>query len=213
MMITDDAISRYAEECSSPESPVLRHIHRETFIKTAYPNMLSGPLLGGLLRMISLMQRPRVVLEIGTFTGYSCLCLAEGLAEGGVVHTIERNPEMIAMIRQHLEGQGLGTRIILHEGDALEIIPQLPDPIDLAFIDAEKEEYIAYYEALMPKMRKGGIILADNVLWGGRVVDESIQDKDTRGIRAFNAHVLNDPRSEQVLLPVRDGLSLIRINH
>lgn len=204
-------LGSYAEMHSMPETPALQHIHRETFLRTAYPNMLSGPLQGAFLRLISRLLAPRVVVEIGTFTGYSALCLAEGLAEGGVLHTIERNPEMEAIIRRHLQGHGLGGRIILHIGDALSIIPGMEEPVDLAFIDGEKEEYVSYYEALMPRMRPGGLILADNVLWGGKVVNVASTDKETRAIRAFNEHVSKDPRTEQVLLPIRDGLYLILV--
>ncbi|HRY98333.1 MAG TPA: O-methyltransferase [Bacteroidales bacterium] len=211
MIEFSELLLRYAEEHSSPGPARLAHIQRETWLKTAYPNMLSSPLQGGLLRMISRMLRPRNVVEIGTFTGYSSLCLALGLAEGGQVHTIERNSELEAMIRDHLEGYGLGEQIILHLGEALDVIPRLPLPFDLAFIDGDKPEYTAYYEALVPRMRPGGIILADNVLWGGKVADPQACDKDTLGIRAFNEHVRNDPRTQQLMLPLRDGLSVISV--
>lgn len=201
----------YAEEYSSPESEQLRRIHRDTYLHTAYPNMLSGPVLGNLLRLISSMIQPSKVVEIGTFTGYSALCLAEGLRENGVLHTIERNPEMESMIRTNLDSQLTSGSIRLHLGDALEIIPGLGGNIDLAFIDGEKQEYIDYYEALLPQMKEGGIILADNVLWGGKVLDPDTTDKDTDGIRAFNRHVQEDTRTENVLLTVRDGLSVIRV--
>jgi predicted O-methyltransferase YrrM len=211
-MNPDELTARYATLHSMPETPALRHIFRETHLRTAYPNMLSGPLQGAFLRMISLLMAPSLVVEVGTFTGYSALCLAEGLVQGGELHTIERNPEMEQIIRRHLSDQGLDERIILHIGDALEIIPTFRPGIDLAYIDGEKEEYVAYYEALVPQMRPGGLILADNVLWGGKVIDPECRDKDTRAIRAFNEHVSNDPRTRQVLLPLRDGLSLIYIN-
>lgn len=208
-MINQEKILAYAEAFSIEESAQMMFINRETHLKTAYPNMLSGPLLGGFLRMISRMLQPSAILEIGTFTGYSALCLADGLADGGKLHTIERNPEMLSMIKKHLDGHGLGEEIELHLGDALEIIPQIKETIDLAFIDGEKSEYIDYYEALLPRLRKGGIILADNVLWSGKVVDESVDDKDTVSIRRFNTHVQEDDRVTNYLLPIRDGLMII----
>lgn len=208
-MIFDESILDYALEVSEKETDLLKKINRETYLKTAYPNMLSGPVLGGFLRMISRILQPKVILEIGTFTGYSCLCLADGLADGGVIHTIERNEEMIGIINENLKEEGLGRRIFLHQGDALEIIPSLDLNIDLAFIDGEKSEYIDYYEALLPKMKAGAVILADNVLWGGKVISRDIQDKDTQSIRSFNQYVLEDIRTNNFLLPIRDGLMVI----
>lgn len=208
-MINPSALLEYARAFSMPESPQMAHIHRETYLKTAYPNMLSGPELGGFLRILSHLLQPKNVLEIGTFTGYATLCLAEGLAAGGKVHTIERNPEMKRMIHRHLEGFGLGESIILHWGDALECIPQIAAPFDLVFIDGEKKEYIDYYEAVLPRMKAGGLIIADNVLWSGKVLDPEKNDPDTLAIRAFNEHIHRDARCLHFLLPLRDGLMLI----
>lgn len=208
-MIKPSSLLEYARAFSMPESPQMAHIHRETYLKTAYPNMLSGPDLGGFLRMLSHILQPKNVLEIGTFTGYATLCLAEGLAAGGKVHTIERNPEMEKMIHHHLEGFGLGESIILYLGDALECIPQITEPFDLVFIDGEKKEYIDYYEAVLPRMKTGGLIIADNVLWSGKVLDPGKNDPDTVAIRAFNKHIHQDTRCHHFLLPLRDGLMLI----
>lgn len=208
-MLSNDLILEYASRFSLEETPQMRFINRETHVRTAYPNMLSGPVLGSFLRLMSRLVQPKRVLDIGTFTGYSALCFADGLVDGGQVHTIERNPEMQEVIRKHLDGHGLGEQIILHMGDALDIIPQIEGPIDLAFIDGEKSEYIPYYKALLPKIRSGGVILADNVLWDGKVVDSAHKDKDTESIREFNHFVHEDEGVANCLLPLRDGVMFI----
>jgi caffeoyl-CoA O-methyltransferase len=173
--------------------------------------MLSGVVQGQFLSIISLMLCPKRILEVGTFTGYSALCLAKGLVPGGVLHTIERNDEWEELIRQGISRAGLKERIVLHIGDAVEVIPQIQETFDLVFIDGDKREYIAYYEAAMDKLRPGGFLLADNVLWDGKVLEEpQPRDAQTKGIAAFNAHVQADPRVENVLLPLRDGLMMVR---
>jgi len=209
-MRDEHLLEEYLLAHTSPEPEALAFIARETHLKTIYPQMLSGPVLGAFLRMVSWMTRPERALEIGTFTGYSSLCLADGLAKGGQLHTIEQNPEHWEMIRRHLSGHGLDERILLHQGDALALIPTIPGPFDLAFIDGDKTEYIAYYESIVPRMRPGGLIVADNVLWGGKVLRDGT-DKETSGIKAFNAYVASDARTEQVMLPMRDGVMLIRV--
>jgi predicted O-methyltransferase YrrM len=210
MEFLPQAIDSYATEMSAPESPVLAELNRNTWIKSLYPRMLSGHLQGRILSFLSNMLRPRRILEIGTFTGYSCICLAEGLQEDGKIITIDINNELEPMIRPALEKAGIQDKVMLHFGNALEIVPQLEETFDLVFIDADKENYLTYYHKVFPKIRIGGVILADNVLWSGKVLEENTTDKETLGIKAFNSFVQQDERAEQVLLPVRDGIMMIR---
>jgi len=204
-------IEEYLEKYTSPENKVMYELNRETHLKTYYPNMLSGAVQGKFLEMISLMIKPKRVLEIGTFTAYSAIALAKGLAEGGKLFTIEVNEEMESFIRKYIKKAGMDKKIELMMGNALEIIPELKDAFDLVFIDADKENYLDYYELAFTKLKTGGIILADNVLWNGKVLeDDAKSDKETMGIKAFNEHVKNDDRVEQVMLSVRDGLMLVR---
>ncbi len=203
-------IEQYIEEHTTNENEVLYKLNRATHLKTFYPNMLSGHVQGKFLEMISYMIRPQFILEIGTFTGYSAICLAKGLAPGGKLITLESNEEMENFALEYIGMSGMEDRIELMMGDALEIIPGLKEQFDLVFIDADKEQYTGYYELVLPKVRDGGFILADNVIWGGKAVYDKNPDKETKGIRRFNEHVKNDPRVEQVMLSVRDGLMLIR---
>ena len=203
-------IEQYIEEHTTNENEVLYKLNRATHLKTFYPNMLSGHVQGKFLEMISYMIRPQFILEIGTFTGYSAICLAKGLAPGGKLITLESNEEMENFALEYIGMSEMDDRIELMMGDALEMIPGLNDQIDLVFIDADKEQYTDYYELVLPKVRDGGFILADNVIWGGKAVYDKNPDKETKGIRRFNEHVKNDPRVEQVMLSVRDGLMLIR---
>jgi predicted O-methyltransferase YrrM len=173
--------------------------------------MLSGVVQGRFLSMICAMLSPKRVLEIGTFTGYSALCLAKGLAPEGVLHTIECDDELEDLIREGIARAGETERIVLHIGDAIDVIPQIDEIFDLIFIDGDKREYITYYKAAMTKLRPGGFILADNVLWDGKVLEEPLpQDAQTQGIVAFNAYVEADSSVENVLLPFRDGLMVVR---
>ena len=158
-------IAQYAEAHTTPDTPVLANLDRQTHLKTLKPRMLSGHLQGRFLSMVSHMARPKAILEIGTFTGYSALCLAEGLAPGGMLHTIEADEELEPIIRDHIQASGFQDRICLHIGNALRIIPLLEGPFDIVFIDAAKREYPAYYDAIFPKVRPGGFIIADNILW------------------------------------------------
>lgn len=209
-MINPPAITDYAIKHTTPEDEVLHRLYRETHLTTVYPNMLSGPLQGKLLEFISRMMKPSRILEIGTFTGYSAICLAKGLAPGGILHTIDINDELSDTALKFIREAGLEERIILHTGDALEIIPQLKDTFDLVFIDADKEEYIRYYQLVFPKVRRGGFIIADNVLWGGKVLPESRDsEKETVSIREFNAFILSDSKVEKMMLPFRDGIYLL----
>jgi caffeoyl-CoA O-methyltransferase len=208
----------YAEARTTPEDPVLAKLNRETHLTQVYPQMLSGHLQGTLLRMISRMVKPRRILEIGTFTGYSAINLATGLdgmeqddGRGAMMHTIEVNPEQEEGIRKYIREAGLEDRINLHIGNALGIIPELDETWDLVYIDADKPNYLNYYNLVFPHLREGGFILADNALWDGKVTgDPEKMDKDTRGIAEFNRYVHEDPRVENLLLPFRDGIMLIR---
>ncbi|MDR2585412.1 MAG: O-methyltransferase [Prevotellaceae bacterium] len=205
-------IEQYITRHTSPEDEVLSWLVRQTHLRTIHPRMLSGWVLGRFLTMVSAMVAPKRILEIGTFTGYSAICLARGLAPDGILHTVERDDELADLICQALEKAGLRERIKLHIGDAIKICPQIDEIFDLIYIDGDKREYVDYYEVAMAKLRPGGFILADNVLWGGSVLDEEFVPKDNRarGIAEFNAHIQADPRVENVLLPLRDGLMIVR---
>jgi predicted O-methyltransferase YrrM len=204
-------LENYIADHTSAESELLQKLNRETHVKILFPRMLSGHLQGKILEMISWMIRPERVLEIGTYTGYSAMCLASGLSENGLIHTIEINPELEEFILKYFKEAGLSEKINLHIGNALKEIPQLDENFDLVFIDADKENYLNYYNLIFDKVRKGGFILADNALWDGKVVDnKKRQDKETEGIIRFNDFVQNDSRVENVLLPVRDGIMIVR---
>ncbi len=202
-------IIAYAEGHTSPESPLLRKINRETHVEVMRPRMLSGHLQGRFLAMISHMVRASTILEIGTYTGYGSLCLAEGLPEGGKLITIEINEELESRVRNYFHEAGREQVIDLRIGDALSIIPGLTGPFNLVWIDADKESYGRYFDLVIDKVPPGGFILADNVLWSGKVVDK-IADKDTEAVAKFNDKVRNDTRIEIVLLPVRDGIMMMR---
>jgi predicted O-methyltransferase YrrM len=211
MEFIPDAIARYTEEHSSPESDLLHRLNRETHLKVMQPRMLSGHLQGRILSMISKLIRPKCILEIGTYTGYSALCLAEGLAEAGVLHTIDNNPERDALVKRYIAEAEMEGKIIPHVGNAAEVIRQLNDTFDLVFIDADKINYSLYYDLVIDRVNEGGIILTDNVLWSGKVVEPvNPKDSDTIALLEFNRKLLHDPRIEVVLLPIRDGLSLAR---
>ncbi len=201
---------QYAEEHTTPEPSVLAKLNRETQLSQVYPRMLSGHLQGTLLRTISHMLKPLRVLEIGTFTGYSAICLASGLRESGILHTIEVNPEQEVIIRRFFDEAGLKEKIILHVGEALKVIPALDEKWDLIFIDADKTNYLNYYKMVFEKVRKGGFILADNAFWDGKVLDKNTTDKETLGIMEFNEFIQKDERVENILCPIRDGLMIIR---
>ena len=209
-------ISEYIEQHSSPESEVLQQITRSTHLEVINPRMLSGHVQGRVLSMLSQMIAPHRILELGTFTGYSALCLAEGLAEGGRLITIEHNDEMEDSIRRNLALSPLGEKIELVIGDAKEWLAQQEKGagFDLVFIDADKKEYSDYLDLVLPLMRDGGWILADNTLWDGHIVEEAYdKDRQTLALRAFNDKVANDERLEKVILPLRDGLTIIRVKN
>jgi caffeoyl-CoA O-methyltransferase len=209
MDIINESIQRYSEDHTSPESSLLRRINRDTHANVLRPRMLSGHLQGRVLALISKMLMPQRILEIGTYTGYSALSLAEGLASGGKLITIDVNEELETRVRKAFAESEFSLMLQFIIGDAAKIIPTLVDTFDLVFIDADKENYLNYYELVLPKVRIGGIILADNVLWSGKVV-EPRPDKDTRAILEFNRKIQEDHRVENVLLPIRDGIMMIR---
>ena len=209
-------ISEYIEQHSSPESKVLQQITRSTHLEVINPRMLSGHVQGRVLSLLSQMIQPQNILELGTFTGYSALCLAEGLAEGGRLITIEHNDEMEDSIRRNLALSPLGDKIELVIGDAKEWLAQQEKGagFDLVFIDADKKEYSDYLDLVLPLMRDGGWILADNTLWDGHIVEEAYdKDRQTVALRAFNDKVASDERLEKVILPLRDGLTIIRVKN
>lgn len=212
MDFLDPKLSEYAENHTKPENAILQTLNRETYANVLMPRMLSGHIQGRILSMFSHMLRPRRILEIGTYTGYSALCLAEGLAEGGLLHTIDINEELETMVRGYINKAGMDDKIKFHIGNALEIIPSLDEVFDLVFIDADKENYARYYDLVIEKLRPGGVIIADNVLWSGKVLDknELAKDVETQALDAYNKKVLADDRVENVLLPVRDGLMVAR---
>lgn len=206
-----ERIENYALQMSDPESPVLQRLSRETQAKVLKPRMLSGHLQGKLLEMISLIHKPLRILEIGTYTGYSAICLAQGLAPDGLLHTIDHNPELEEFSRHFFTQAGLEQKIIQHIGEALDVIPQLNETFDLVFIDADKENYVTYFEMVFDRMPYGAIILADNVLWDGKVFKEPApKDPETQGIIRFNHFIRDHKGVQKILLPLRDGLTLIR---
>ena len=203
-------IEEYILSHSDDEGALLKALERDAHVNLLRPRMLSGHLQGRILKMFCRMMQPRRVLEIGTYTGYATLCLAEGLPEDGLVHTLEINDEMEDFIFKYLNQSPLQEKIRVHFGDAMEIIPQLDEQFDLVFIDADKRLYSAYYDLVFPKVRAGGLILADNTLWDGKVVETSpASDKQSLGILAFNEKIKQDERVEKVILPLRDGLTMI----
>ena len=210
MDIIDPFLNDYAEKYSSEESLVLKELNRDTFSKVLMPRMLSGHIQGRMLSMLSHMIRPKLILEIGTFTGYSALCFAEGLLEGGHLHTIDINDELTPMVKSYIAKAGMEDKITLHNGNASEIIPGLSGSFDLVFIDADKINYSLYYDLVFDKVRQGGFLIADNVLWSGKVLNMESADKDTLAIHQFNEKIKKDTRVEKVLLTVRDGLLIIR---
>jgi len=205
-------LEAYAEQNSEKEPSLLAALARETHLKVLQPRMLSGHLQGRFLSLLSKLICPKYIVEIGTFTGYATLCLAEGLSQEGFIHTIEVNEELEEIQNKYFEQSSYRSQIIQHFAPALSVIPTLPDEIDLVFIDADKKNYPNYLEAILPKMRKGGIILSDNVLWSGKVV-ENVKDNDkhTQVLISYNQQLANDSRLETILLPIRDGLSIARV--
>jgi caffeoyl-CoA O-methyltransferase len=210
--IINETIQQYCDSYTSSENEVLKQLNRETHANVLQPRMLSGHFQGRLLSMISKMVKPQMILEIGTYTGYSALCLAEGLSEGGKLITIDVNAEREDMVNDYISKAGMTGRIQHIIGDALNIVKTLPHTYDLIFIDADKPNYMRYYEMAIEKLNSGGYILLDNILWSGKVVDEKelLRDKDTQLLHAVNVRVQEDERAENILLPIRDGVMLVR---
>lgn len=212
MHFLSEDLERYAEQHSQQEPPLLAALVRETHLRVLQPRMLSGHLQGRLLSVLSKLLAPSYIVEIGTFTGYATLCLAEGLAPLGRLHTIEANEEYEDIQNKYFGQSPYREQIVQYFAPALEVLPTLPDAIDLVFIDADKKNYLNYLEAVLPKMRVGGVILSDNVLWSGKVVEPvKDNDKHTQVLMAYNERLATDPRLETVLLPIRDGLTLSRV--
>ena len=205
-------IDEYILQHIDPEGDYLHALYRDTHLKLLYPRMASGHLQGRMLKMFVRMIKPGCILEIGTYSGYSALCMAEGLPEGGMIHTFEINDEQEEFTRPWFEGSPYADRIKLYIGDALQLVPQLGLTFDLAFVDGDKRRYVDYYEMILPRLADGGYIIADNTLWDGHVLEEHphASDLQTLGIKAFNDLVARDERVEKVILPLRDGLTIIR---
>lgn len=206
-------IEGYIRQHIDPEGDYLHALWRDTQLHTAYGQMASGHIQGRFLKMLVRLIRPHRVLELGTFSGYSALCMAEGLEEGAQLHTFEIFDEMEDFLHKWIDGSPYGHRVVLHIGDALQLLPQMDEEWDLAFIDADKRQYAEYYRLVLPRMKKGGLIIADNTLWYGHVLDSHPRESDlqTLGVQQFNNLVAQDDRVEKVILPVRDGLTLIRV--
>jgi predicted O-methyltransferase YrrM len=212
MHFISQELEDYIEQHSQKEPELLAALDKETYQKVLLPRMLSGHFQGRVLSMLSKLIRPLNILEIGTYTGYSALCLCEGMQENGILHTIDIKEELVDFQRKYFDKSPWGNQIVQHLGEAIDIIPTLDTKFDLVFIDADKENYINYFELIIPKMNKGGIILSDNVLWSGKVL-EPLQPNDlsTKVLMEYNQLLKNDPRVESVLLPIRDGLTVSRV--
>jgi predicted O-methyltransferase YrrM len=210
MELVNDIAEQYAKQYSSPLDCILQEIEDFTMQHHPHAHMLSGPVQGKVLEMLSTMLQPKHILEIGTFTGFSAICLLKGLQAGGVLHTIELRESDAATAKKYFNKANVTDKVLLHIGDARQVIPGLQPQWDLVFIDADKTSYIDYYELTLPQVRPGGFIIADNVLFHGEVLEENLKGKNAKAIQAFNEHVAKDSRVEQVLLTVRDGLLLIR---
>ena len=212
MQLNAQTLVDYAEKHSGDEPPLLEQLRRVTHQKILQPRMLSGALQGRLLALLAQLKQPKSILEVGTFTGYATLCLAEGLAADGSLHTIDKNEELSDFHRFYFDQSPFGKQIVQHLGDALEIIPKLAGPFDLVFLDADKKNYLNYLELLLPKMNSGALLITDNVLWSGKVLSKpDPKDLDTIVLAQYNQKIASDPRLETVMLPFRDGISVSRL--
>ncbi|TXF87762.1 O-methyltransferase [Neolewinella aurantiaca] len=200
----------YAQALSGPVPDYLLEVERQTFLKTMAPQMLSGQLQGRLLSLLSKLRQPETILEVGAFTGYSALCLAEGLAPGGKLHTIEGNQEVAFLARQNFAASPFADSIELYTGQAMNLLPDLPPVFDLVFLDGDKRGYPEYFDLLIDRLSPGGLLLADNILWDGKVSTSGKKDLDAEALRAYNQLLADDDRVEVVVLPLRDGLSVAR---
>ena len=212
MDFLSEKLEEYILVHTQEEPDLLQHLNKETWQKLTNPRMLSGHFQGRLLSMISKLVHPKTILEIGTYTGYSALCLAEGIKKNGILHTIDHNEELVTIQQKYFNKSSYKNNIVTHLGNALEIIPEIEDTFDLVFIDADKANYVNYFNALILKMNSGGVILSDNVLWSGKVIEEvNAKDIDTKTLIEYNKLLKNDSRIETVLLPIRDGLAISRV--
>ncbi|MEN9907565.1 MAG: hypothetical protein RLZZ540_706 [Bacteroidota bacterium] len=212
MHFISQELEDYIEQHSEKEPQLLAALNKETYQKILLPRMLSGHFQGRVLSMLAKLIRPVNILEIGTYTGYSALCLCEGIQENGQLHTIDIKEELVDFQRKHFDKSPWGSQIVQHLGEAVDIIPTLDIKFDLVFIDADKENYLNYFELIVPRMNKGGIILSDNVLWSGKVLEPlNPKDKSTKILLDYNKLLKEDPRVETVLLPIRDGLTVSRV--
>ena len=211
MEFIDEGIEEYARLHTEPENDLLKELVRETHAMVLQPRMLSGHLQGRFLSFIAKVYQPSLILEIGTYTGYSALCMAEGLKKGGRLITIDVNEELETFTRSFFDRSAYKEQIDYRIADAAVEIPAIEGPIDLVFIDADKRNYALYFDLVIDKMRSGGLILVDNVLWSGKIIEEAARDKSTQALRDFNTKVANDPRVEPLLLAIRDGLFLLRV--
>lgn len=211
MNFIDPALDDYCAKNSGEEAWYLKELTAETIEKVQMPIMLSGHLVGRFLSMLSHLVRPKIAVEIGTYTGYGALCIAEGLAEGGMLHTIDIDPYLPEMVHRYIEKAGMLDRITMHHRPALEVIPSLPSPFDLVFIDADKQNYPNYFDAVIDRLAPGGLLIADNVLWDGKVIAPAAEhDEKTAALVAFARKVTTDPRLERIMIPIRDGVQVAR---
>ncbi len=211
--IVNNKIEDYIRKNSSKEPEILKDLNKETYLKVLNPRMLSGHLQGRFLSIITKLIKPKKILEIGTYTGYSAICMAEGLIENGIIHTIDINEELVSIQNKYFAKSKCNNSIIQHVGDARNIIKNINEKFDLVFLDADKENYIEYYELVIEKVKKGGLIIADNVLWTGKVVEpEKDDDELTQYLIDFNKMINEDDRVENIILPLRDGLNIILKN-
>lgn len=212
MHFLSEELENYAAQHTEDEPLLLQELNKRTHLNVLQPRMISGHFQGRFLSLLSKMVQPRTILEIGTYTGYATLCLAEGLHPEGVLHTIDIKEELTDLQREFFDRSGYGSQIVQHLGKAADIIPSLNTTFDLVFIDADKQNYAHYFDLVIEKMNRGGIILSDNVLWSGKVVEEvKPNDKHTQALMAYNQKIKDDPRVETVLLPIRDGITLSRV--
>ena len=212
MHFLSEELENYAAQHTEDEPLLLQELNKRTHLNVLQPRMISGHFQGRFLSLLSKMVQPRTILEIGTYTGYATLCLAEGLQPDGVLHTIDIKEELTDLQREFFDRSGYGSQIVQHLGKAADIIPSLNTTFDLVFIDADKQNYAHYFDLVIEKMNRGGLILSDNVLWSGKVVEEvKHNDKHTQALMAYNQKIKNDPRVETVLLPIRDGITLSRV--
>lgn len=209
----DDNILNYSISKSEKESKLLNDLYRETYLKVLNPRMISGHYQGRILSFISKIMSPKKILEIGTYTGYSAICLCEGLDKDGVLHTIDNNKELVGIQNKYFKKANLTNKIVQHSGDAKNIIPSLYEEFDIVFIDADKESYPEYYDLIINKVSSGGIIIADNILWSGKILEKvEKDDQATKSIIEFNNKISEDDRVKNIILPIRDGLNIVRKN-